>query len=91
MSEFINKTEPGFKLHLGSLLIIVADNNIGNSGAKYIAESIQKAKWLHTLNLSGNKITDEGLKFIEICIEALKEEKVPNTILLCSLQRQLSL
>ena len=36
------------------------DNNIGDNGAKYLAEN----KTIHTLDLSGNKIGDNGAKYL---------------------------
>jgi len=46
---------------------------------------VKECKWIHTLNLSGNKITDEGAQSIGYYIDLLKDDLKPNTIFLCML------
>jgi len=81
----MGSAEFGFKLHLGSFSInVIADNNIGNIGSRSIVEKLTDAKWIHTLNLGGNKITDDGARDIADCIEQLREELKPNCLFLCN-------
>lgn len=49
-----------------------------------IAERLNECKWVHTLNLSGNRITDEGAKTIGHCIEVLRDDLKPNSLFLCN-------
>jgi len=52
----------------------LSNNQIGDDGAKLLADSLVKGKFPHlkTLHLEGNKITDEGDNFI---IKAIKDIK----------------
>lgn len=63
----------------------IAENEIGNGGVKFIGEKLKDCKWVHTLNLSGNKITDEGSNTIGYHIDLLKDELKPNCLFLCNL------
>jgi tetratricopeptide (TPR) repeat protein len=55
--------------------IDVSNNQIGDDGAKVIADSLVKGKFPHlkTLRLEGNKITDEGDNFIINAIKNIKQ------------------
>jgi tetratricopeptide (TPR) repeat protein len=60
--------------------IDVSNNQIGDDGAKVIADSLIKGKFPHlkTLRLEGNKLTDEGQ---DALINALKNETVQDVII----------
>ena len=56
----------------------LGNNQIGNDGAKLLADSLLNGRFPHlkTLHLEGNKITDEGVSYF---IDGLKADKLHNT------------
>ena len=56
----------------------LSNNQIGDDGAKLLADSLLNGRFPHlkTLRLEGNKITDEGVSYF---IDGLKADKLHNT------------